>query len=119
MKRIQLFLSAFIFLSFFSCEKKPSCGIPEDQLVLVLADIQLAEAAAQSLVGAVKDSILEVYYEQIISIHGLEREGFELCFEELQGDPQRLSLIYEKVIEELNRQGAQADEEEKVKKPED
>lgn len=111
MKKIQGVLLAFSFLQFFSCEDKPSCALPEDQLVLVLTDIQLAEAAAQSLTGAVKDSMLEVYYNQILSIHGVEREGFELCFEELQQDPQRMSLLYERVIEEINRQSARINEE--------
>ncbi|MFZ2900041.1 MAG: DUF4296 domain-containing protein [Saprospiraceae bacterium] len=87
----------------------------EAQLILVLGDMQVAEAAAQSLIGTVKDSVLEVYYDQIFSIHGVERAHFEQCFDELQRDPQRLSLLYEKVIEELNRQGAQVDDKEKEK----
>jgi hypothetical protein len=119
MKKFRRFLPVLIFLAFISCEEKPSCTMPEEQLVLVLGDMQVAEAAAQSLIGAVKDSVLEVYYDQIFSIHGVERASFELCFDELQQDPQRLSLIYEKVIEELKRQGAQVDDVEKEKAPED
>jgi hypothetical protein len=118
MKKMQKVLPVLIFLSFISCEERPSCTIPEDQLVMVLGDMQVAEAAAQSLIGAVKDSVLEVYYGQIFSIHGVERASFEQCFDELQRDPQRLSLLYEKVIEELKLQGAQVDDKEKEKVPE-
>ncbi len=119
MKRMLKVLPVLIFLSFISCEEETSCTLSEDQLVFVLADIQVAEAAAQSLLGTMKDSVLEVYCDQIFSIHGVERAHFELCFDELQQDPQRLSLIYEKVIEELKRQGAQVDDKEKEKMQED
>lgn len=108
---------AFGFLLIISCGEKPYCTLSDDQLIPVLTDIQVAEAAAQTLTGTLKDSILEVYYNQVFAIHGVEREEFELCFMELESDPKRLSLIYERVIEELNRQSAQADDREIENKP--
>lgn len=105
MRTIQALLVSLLFL--YSCQQKPLCDLPDDQLVRALADIQVAEVAAQNLAGAVKDSVLQVYYDQIFQIHNIESETFRACFEELQQNPDRMALLFEKVLEELNRQRAQ------------
>ena len=93
-------------LSTTSCEEERKCRLGEEKLVEVLSDIQIAESAAQSLTGTVKDSVLQSYYGQILEIQGISREEFEICFRELQNDPERMNLLYDKVIEELNLQDA-------------
>jgi hypothetical protein len=107
-------LNSYIFvllLGWTSCQRSMvECGIPEEQLVVVLADMHLAEAAAQNLSGALKDSTLQTYYRQIFTIRQVDEEGFRNCFEVLQEDPERLNLLYEKVLEEISRQKAQAEQ---------
>ena len=98
-----LIIGGFLFSS---CVEKPGCDIPEDRLVRILADVQLAESAAQNLVGPEKDSVLGEYYRQIFEIHRVKEEDFILCYKEMESAPERMNALYEKAIEELNRQEA-------------
>ncbi|MBK7410777.1 MAG: DUF4296 domain-containing protein [Saprospirales bacterium] len=94
-----------------SCKDKPTCTLPDDRLIQVLVDIQIAEAAAQSLVQPVKDSVLAGYYQQVFVIHKVEEDQFRNCYEELQNDPDRMTDVYNRVLEELSRMEAQSKEE--------
>ena len=98
-------------LCFSACEEKPTCALSDEQLIQVLADIQIAEAAAQSLVQPVKDSVLEVYYQQVFEIHKVQEDQFRNCYEELQEDPNRMTDIYNRILEELNRMEAESKKE--------
>ena len=103
-------LALLLILACAACrESSPICDIPDEGLILALADLHLAEAAAQHLVGPLKDSTLQTYYRQVFDIHSMDEEAFRICFEELQKDPERLNLFYEKVLEELSRQGVQVE----------
>lgn len=88
-----------------------SCGretarppIPEDKLIGALIDVHFAEAAVQSLRGATKDSVINLYYDQICEIHGLNREEFETTMEIYRNDPIRMEKLYTKVMAEMERQ---------------
>jgi hypothetical protein len=104
-------LTGWALLGLFACQEEAFCPIEDETLVLVLADMQVAEAAAQSLLGATRDSTLGFYYDQIYALHQVEEAEFLACFDALQADPQRMLAIFDQVLEELNRQEAQASEE--------
>lgn len=100
-----------LLLGWASCQRSTAeCVIAEEQMVVVLADMHLAEAAAQNLSGALKDSTLQTYYLQIFTIRRIDEDAFRNCFEVLQQDPGRLNLLYEKVLEEISRQRAQTEQ---------
>lgn len=103
-------LLIIIFLCLSSCEERTSCVLDDEKLIRILADVQIAESAAQSLVGPVKDSLLKEYYRQIFEIHEVGEDDFRTCFGALEDDPERMNAIYEKVIEELSRQEAKGKE---------
>lgn len=106
---MKLFLFKFLIITslcFFSCNEKTPCALADEELVLILADVQIAESAAQSIIGPARDSLLDAYYRQIFEIHEVGEEEFRDCFRALEEDPERMSEIYELVIEELNRQEA-------------
>lgn len=104
--RFFLLFCSFGLLGFPSCGEKSSCSLTQDQMMEILMDVQIAETAAQSLASPVKDSVQEVYYRQIFEIHGVGEEAFKICFEELQADPERMSAVYEKIVDEMKLQGA-------------
>ena len=111
---MRLFLLVWLAVSglaLFSCGKPKQCILPDDQLVRVLADIQIAESAAQSLISPVKDSVLEAYYQQIYEIHGVEESQFRECYAELQANPDRMNALFEQVFEELGRLDAKSNNE--------
>ena len=93
----------FIFSLFFvliSCgEEDVQFTMPEDDLVKLLYDIQVAEAALQTVHSEVKDSVVDIYYEQIFEIHGTTKEILVKNIEVLKQKPIKSHEIYKKVID--------------------
>jgi len=62
-------------LSVGSCMEKELVPVTdEEQIVRVLADLHVSEAAAQQFDVTLRDSFREVYYDQIFKIHQIEKE---------------------------------------------
>lgn len=98
-KKFVLLLMLFLF--FNSCQEKKALPIKEDKLVDIIRDIHIAEAAMQNLIGITKDSMGEIYYQKTLDLHGVSRPDFDTSMAILRREPDRLGLIYDKVIEEL------------------
>lgn len=104
--------AAILLLSLFSCSQgRESIPLGEDELVNVLIDVHIAEAAVQTLRGATKDSMINLYYDQICEIHGVNREEFETSMEILRNDPKRLEELYAEVMSEMERQEVEGQDE--------
>ncbi len=87
-----------------ACQKenhKPSIPIPQEKLVPVLADAYIAEAAINSLIGSVKDSMAEVYYAQICEIHGITKANFDTTISIIQKHPIYMDSVYANVLRHL------------------
>ena len=105
----QFFIFIFALLGLFACEKKPSpLAISEPELIPILADVHIAEAALQHLRGELKDSMANVYYEQLYEIHEISEEDFGQTMEALREDPIRLERIYTQVIELISELDAKS-----------
>ena len=87
---------------FFSCEEKSPCTLSEAQMINVLTDIHIAEAASQSLLGLQKDSLLNEYYQQVYEIHGVVEAQFKECYSELQANPDALKLLLDSVLARID-----------------
>ena len=110
------FFAVIFLLIFASCEPKPDqLEIPQDTLVMVLADVHIAEGALLSILPAEKDSLKILYYQQIYEIHGIIEEAFEHDVKILKLNPELMEQVYEEVLAELNRKNEALDE----KKPEE
>ncbi len=94
------FFSLFLF-SILSCKEEAPPPLPfeEEKIISVLSDVHLAEAAIQSLGKAIKDSMSQVYYDQIYEIHGIQKQDFEQLMEMLRNRPGDLKRIYGKMME--------------------
>jgi hypothetical protein len=92
-----------MLLSFSSCQEEDAVLIEEEKLINVLIDMHIAEAASQKLYGEPKDSVINVYYDQIFDLHEVPKETFETYMEQLSTDPQQLHALYEKVIDKMAR----------------
>ncbi|NBC08102.1 MAG: DUF4296 domain-containing protein [Bacteroidetes bacterium] len=84
-------------------EETQPLPLDEAQLIEVLADVHIAEAAGQQLRGATKDSVMQVYYAQVCSIHQVDQAAFVQSMEQLRNEPERLQNIYDKVTEAIER----------------
>ena len=91
----------------------PSCSdryeklsLPNDKLVPLLCDVHLSEAALQTVQGALKDSLTEVYLTQICEIHKISRERLYEVLEEVRNNPEAMKKTYQEVSQRLQQRGA-------------
>lgn len=97
-------LILFLGILCFSCQKQDEkLRIDPETLVIVLADVHIAEGAVLAIKPSHKDSIRNFYYHQIYEIHGVEAAAFEHDIEVLKQNPKMLEFIYEKVSKELDQ----------------
>lgn len=73
--------------------------MPEEDLIKLLYDIQVAEAAIQTVHSKQKDSVIAIYYEQIYELHSVDQDILLQNIETLKKSPSKSHLIYKKVME--------------------
>ena len=104
---MRIFCICIIFLlTHTQCKQESPLPIPPSQLIEVLADIHLAEAAAQSLPLKTKDTTLTMYYKQVFEIHDVSQQDFDSTMVILKSKPKWLKAVYEKVIETIDQRKA-------------
>ena len=109
----RLFFLFFIIIAFSFCKKEPKLNIPDEKMIKILVDLQIAEASSMSLGRTVKDSVIGVHYDQVFKIHGVNDSIFFKEFEILRSNPARVEAIYQKVFEEIEQLGSEKVEETK------
>ena len=97
------FLFALLLLG---CQSASDLPLPEDRLVRIVADMQVAEAALVGLSGHVRDSTAAVYYDEIYALPDTNKETVVAGIDALKLQPERLEAFYGRVLRELERQGA-------------
>jgi hypothetical protein len=97
----KFFLLFISLLSFLSCNDQAALPLEEDKVVDVIKDIHIAEAAMQNLLDITKDSMGNIYYQQIFTIHQVNKADFDSSMSILRRDPERLGIIYDRVLDEL------------------
>lgn len=80
--------------------------IPDDKLVEVLKDVQLAEAALQQCAPAKRDSAGQAYYSVLFQLHQVSQADFEQSLKALLTDPERTAQVYSRVSDRLVQEGA-------------
>jgi hypothetical protein len=103
----------FIVISLVACKKhqpasvndirKPDSLISRSQMVRILTDVQLTEAAVAFLKtrGDVKKNLPEDYYDAVFSKYRISRKNFEANFDFYKRDQEDMIKIYEEVIKNL------------------
>ncbi len=76
--------------------------IEEKKMVEILVDVHLAESAMQDLTSAIRDSVGNMYYQQIYKIHGVSKADFDKTIYLLKQNPLQMNEIYKKVLEKLD-----------------
>ena len=102
MKKISIILP---FLLFFACKNDKvsiNLTIPTAKMVSILADIHVAESAAAYLTNPTKDSIANVYYQQIYEIHSVKAEEVKQNLDMLKREPAQLEKVYKMVGDTLD-----------------
>ena len=103
MTRISILILIFCgSICFLSCQDEEIIPqIPDEEMVKILTDLHISEAAILSLNQKIKDSISVIYYQQVFEIHGVVDSIFYKDLEVLRSDSKRLEEIYIKVLENI------------------
>lgn len=102
--RLVLMSSLIFTLSF--CGKEPPAPLPfeDEKIVEILVDVHFAEAAMQSLGRVVKDSMKQVYFDQIAQIHQVDRNQIDTLLFQLRNRPLDMKRLYESMMEKIEVQ---------------
>ena len=90
-------------MSLLSCDTAVNLPIDNEKMSKILADIHLAEAAANSLRNAQKDTVIAKYYQQIMDIHEVSKVDFDNTIVILKENPAEMLEVYEKVMEQIDK----------------
>ena len=90
-----------LFITIISCKKEVKAPIDRDTFVHVLTDMHTAEAAAEGEFTTVKDSLLKIYYPQILKKHGVNQVDFDSTFTLYSREPILFDSIYAQVFREI------------------
>lgn len=95
-----------------SCKPKlpvpPSDVIAMDKMRVVLADMHIAEAVAETKaqVGANEKNLVQEYDEQVFKIHGISREDYIRSFKWYEENPVLLNQLYDSILNDLSAREA-------------
>lgn len=91
-------LGAAFLLFWLTC--RPNGGqttLTDDQIAHIIADMDVAEAAANGLSGYSKDSLTHFYYNQVLELHGTTKDEYEKNLHILADDLPRMHAILDQV----------------------
>lgn len=102
------FLFLLLLLLTNCAESGPPPLPPEvDYLVPVVTELQLAEALTGEIPVMVRDSIRDVFYDQTLADHGMDRERFDSLLWVVRAEPVWIDSLYSRVGTELARRSAE------------
>lgn len=108
----KLFLFCFIAMLLQACKEPlpevPADVIAMDKMKLILADIHIADAVAETKAqgGGNENLLTQEYYAQIFKNRGITREEFNRSYTFYQHTPVLIDKLYEDVLTELSTRNA-------------
>ncbi len=85
------------------CEKKAEpYDFSDKEIKIILADIHTSEAALQSVFGKRKDSLRQVYMNDIYKIHHTDSLKMVRLLNKLREDPEKIEIVYQQLLEEMS-----------------
>ncbi len=104
MKQVLGLLSFLVLLNACISKQTEPLPISQSEVEKLLLDVHVAESAMGQLQnGHRKDSLAELYYNQIAEIHDIDRETLDSCLVILQRNPEMASEIYSNISENLEK----------------
>jgi len=100
-KSLVLFVMSVVLLN--GCEKKAEpYDFSDKEIKTILADIHTSEAALQSVFGKRKDSLRQVYMNDIYKIHHTDSLKIVRLLNKLREDPEKIEFVYQQLLEEMS-----------------
>lgn len=96
-----LFVLTTVLLN--GCEEKAEpYDFSDKEIKTILADIHTSEAALQSVFGKRKDSLRQVYMNDIYKIHRTDSLKIVRLLNKLREDPEKIETVYQQLLEEMS-----------------
>ncbi len=90
-------LSFLLFCTLLACqppaEKQGGNLIPDEKMARIQADLNIAEAATARLNGYPKDSLRQVYFKQVMDMHGISNADYEATLRVIVTDQARMEAL--------------------------
>jgi len=106
--KIQFTIFVLIFSALVSCGeselKVPDEVIPRDSMIMLMADIHLAEA--RLLLGGGGGEMKNKYLQNVLYKHGTDTARFNRSFNFYSAHPDYFTKMYDEVIVEISRRQA-------------
>ena len=100
-KSLVLFVLSIVLLN--GCEEKVEpYDFSDKEIKTILADIHTSEAALQSVFGKRKDSLRQVYMNDIYKIHQTDSLKIVRLLNKLREDPEKIEIVYQQLLEEMS-----------------
>jgi hypothetical protein len=98
-------LAAFLglFFSLNACQSNISgqATLSDEKLARLMADLSVADAATTGMVGFSKDSLVQVYFKQVLDLHGVTLESYERDLRLVSNDLGHLDRVLKRAEEML------------------
>lgn len=85
-------------------EKEEKPVLSNEQLSRIMADLFIADAATTGLAGFEKDSLMRVYFDQVLSMHHVTKEAYENDLRIIARDLPRMEGVVRQASELLNKE---------------
>ncbi len=98
-------VARFLLLSalLFACNNKTEqASLTDQQISRIMADMFIADAATTGLAGYPKDSLMHVYFAQVLDMHHVTEEEYERNLLLLAKDLPRMQAVTKAASELLN-----------------
>jgi Domain of unknown function (DUF4296) len=102
MKR-HFFTSIALIIAFLSCQNSDKAPIPEATFTRILAEMHTAEGAAEGEFASAKDSLLRIYYAQILKKHEVTQTDFDSTLSVYSRQPVVFDSLYSNVLREIQK----------------
>jgi Domain of unknown function (DUF4296) len=102
MKRY-FFTSITLIIVFLSCQSSNKAPITEATFTRILAEMHTAEGAAEGEFSSAKDSILRIYYIQILKKHDVTQTDFDSTLAVYSRQPVVFDSLYSNVLREIQK----------------
>lgn len=93
MKNILFFFIPALLLQGCSSANTQSQDISDDKIARIMADLYVAEAATIGMTGYSRDSLIQVYYNQVFEMHGTNKVVYENNLRLISNDLQHLKQV--------------------------
>ena len=96
----------FVFLCFiflFSCKHEGKAPLSADTFASILTDMHIAEAAAEGEFSTTKDSLLTIYYGQILKKHNASSADFDSTMAVYSREPVVFDSLYSDVLRRIEK----------------